>query len=187
MLRKCKHCNEEKELEKFVRQGNLYRYKCKECLNASLRTGKPHEGRFKKGHIGGKRFEKGHHGGVQFEKGLVPWNKGKTGVYSEETLKKISETGKGRKHTEETKQRIAEKVRTGKSRISWAFKNWRKQVFERDKYICQNCGNIEIKKLHPHHIIPWRICEEKRFDVTNGTTLCSSCHGKLEGFQKKKG
>jgi len=32
------------------------------------------------------------------KKGHIPWNKGKTGVYSKETLKKISKSSKGRKH-----------------------------------------------------------------------------------------
>jgi len=44
----------------------------------------------------------------------IPWNKGKTGIYSIETLKKMSEAGKDRppnrlgKHTEETRRKISE-------------------------------------------------------------------------------
>lgn len=52
-------------------------------------------------------------------KGKIPWNKGKTGVYSEESLKKMSESTKGnyvgeknpmfgKKHSEETKKKISE-------------------------------------------------------------------------------
>jgi len=183
MLRICTHCNIEKEIEKFVRQGNKYRYKCKECLNKSLRTGKEHTGKFKKGNQSGKQFQKGHVGGKRFEKNRIPWNKGKINVYSDETLKKISESGIGRRHSFETKQRIAEKVRTGKSRISWAFKNWRNKVFIRDDFTCRTCGCKQKEKLHPHHITKWKDSEERRFDVENGITLCNSCHAKLEGFQ----
>jgi hypothetical protein len=172
MLRKCTHCAQEKELEKFVRQGHLYRYKCKECLNASLRTGKPHEGRFKKGHPGNTK------------KGRNVWNKGKTGVFSHETLEEMSRTRKGRRHTEEAKIKIAEAGRKGKSRQSWAYRNWRNLVFIRDGFTCKTCGCKEINKLHPHHILPWEECLEKRFDIDNGITYCISCHAKLEGFQK---
>ena len=36
----------------------------------------------------------------------VPWNKGKTGIYSEETLRKIGEASSKRKHSDETKKKI---------------------------------------------------------------------------------
>ena len=55
-------------------------------------------------------------------KGRVPWNKGKKGIYSEEYLKKISESKKGnkymlgKKHTEESKQKMSESL---KGRESW--------------------------------------------------------------------
>ncbi len=39
-------------------------------------------------------------------KGKLPWNKGKTGIYSEETLKKMSDCKKGKKLTAEHKQKI---------------------------------------------------------------------------------
>lgn len=46
--------------------------------------------------------------------GYVPWNKGKTGIYSEEQKKKMSESKKGKHPTEETKKRMSE---SGKGRI----------------------------------------------------------------------
>jgi len=39
-------------------------------------------------------------------KGKIPWNKDKTGIFSEETLEKIIVSSTGRKHTEETKKKI---------------------------------------------------------------------------------
>ncbi|MEK6932634.1 MAG: DUF559 domain-containing protein [Nanoarchaeota archaeon] len=44
---------------------------------------------------------------TEFKKGLIPWNKGKTGVYSESTIKKISEGNKGKIVTEETKRKMS--------------------------------------------------------------------------------
>lgn len=41
-------------------------------------------------------------------KGQVPWNKGRTNVYSEECLGKMSDAQKGKKHTEETKRKVSE-------------------------------------------------------------------------------
>ena len=52
-------------------------------------------------------------------KGQIPWNKGKTGIYSEETRQKISDShkgntyNKGNKHSEDTKQKMSE-LRRGK-------------------------------------------------------------------------
>ena len=43
---------------------------------------------------------------MSFKKGYVPWNKGKHGIYSEETKKKMSLASTGRYHTEETKRKI---------------------------------------------------------------------------------
>lgn len=48
-----------------------------------------------------------------FHKGQTPWNKGKVGVYSEETRKKISNSLKGKKHSEETKMK-RNKANTGR-------------------------------------------------------------------------
>jgi len=60
MLRVCKDCGEQKELNKFVNQNGKYRFKCKECKNKARRTGRPNEGKFKPGHDKGVRFQKGH-------------------------------------------------------------------------------------------------------------------------------
>lgn len=74
MKRICTNCAEEKELEKFVKSGLLYRYKCKDCCNAERRTGKPRGG---------------------FPKGNIPWNKGKEST--EEHRINLSLSHKGQK------------------------------------------------------------------------------------------
>ena len=56
---------------------------------------------------------------------------------------------------------------------------WRNKIKERDRWQCTKCFSKE--KLHAHHIIPWKVDKEKRFDLNNGITLCASCHKKEDG------
>ena len=60
----------------------------------------------------------------------------------------------------------------------------RKKVFERDKYKCQRCNSN--KDIHPHHIKYFAKFPELRFDMSNGLTLCSECHGKEHGLKFNK-
>lgn len=57
--------------------------------------------------------------------------------------------------------------------LEWV--NWRKLVFERDKYTCKKCGKRNIY-LEPHHIIPIRENIKQIFNINNGITLCRPCH-----------
>ncbi len=54
---------------------------------------------------------------------------------------------------------------------------WRETCLERDDHKCQTCGNKE--KLHVHHIKSWNDYPELRFEISNGQTLCISCHSTL--------
>jgi hypothetical protein len=62
-----------------------------------------------------------------------------------------------------------------KERKFYEYSVWRKQVFERDSYTCNVCENVG-GTLAGHHLDGWHWCKEKRLDVNNGITLCSSCH-----------
>lgn len=66
-----------------------------------------------------------------------------------------------------------------RARFGSELKEWRMQVFKRDKFTCQHCKNK--KHLHAHHIIEWSKDESKRFDIKNGITLCEKCHSKVHG------
>lgn len=68
-------------------------------------------------------------------------------------------------------------------RLTKEYKNWRKSVFERDKYTCVLCGKVGVE-LNAHHIMPYAKYEELRFDLDNGITLCKECHKKIHS---KKG
>ena len=60
------------------------------------------------------------------------------------------------------------------------YKNWRKQVYARDKFSCQwpNCGSK--KRLNAHHIKKWADNPGLRFNLNNGITLCRKCHDNIK-------
>ena len=66
--------------------------------------------------------------------------------------------------------------------------HWRRCVYARDRYTCVLCGYRATKgdTLNAHHIEPWAENEEKRFDVSNGMTLCKPCHKNLHIQAKKE-
>lgn len=51
---------------------------------------------------------------------------------------------------------------------------WRKAVLARDRKCCRFCGGR--KQLEVHHIRPFRNHPEIRWAVSNGITLCETCH-----------
>ena len=162
-MKKCRKCGEDKELKDFYLARPTYRdCTCKKCRYTYVLKNNGSTGRF--------------------EKGQKAWNKG---VKLNKDQRKNMGRPVGAKHTEETKRKMSLTRRgKGASRLSWNSKEWRRKVFKRDNYICVECGAIEKQNLNSHHIIPWKDNDKLRFEVDNGMTLCKSCHGKKEGFQK---
>lgn len=159
MKKKCNNCGEEKEEEKFVKHSGKYRNQCKECKNKFKREKNAALG--KNPH----RFPKGHVPWIKGRKDIVAWNKGKKSK-PESVLKlrmSLAKRGKGR----------------------WCLnaKLWREKVLDRDGHKCVQCDSTT--RLHCHHIIPWKEDDSLRFEVSNGMTLCQSCHMVLEktGFK----
>lgn len=70
---------------------------------------------------------------------------------------------------------------SGKTPIkqSFEYKEWRKSVFERDNYTCQNC-KVRGGELQADHIKPQSVFPELRFILDNGRTLCRPCHMKTD-------
>ena len=57
----------------------------------------------------------------------------------------------------------------------YRYREWRTQVFSRDDYTCRGCGS-RGGVLQADHIKPWSTHPELRYELTNGRTLCVSCH-----------
>ena len=115
----------------------------------------------------------------------------------------------GRKRSEQHKKRIAEFMRVSRNQENnpnWKggrkrehkilygsrrYSEWRKLVFERDEYKCQNkkcgakSGNGKKIYIEAHHIKEWSKYPELRFVVSNGITLCKKCHNKTKKGRKK--
>jgi len=66
------------------------------------------------------------------------------------------------------------------------YKQWRKNVFIRDNYICVKCGD-RGKELNADHIIPWWMDTQKRLNIDNGQTLCVLCHREKTSREMKMG
>ena len=65
------------------------------------------------------------------------------------------------------------------ARYSPEMAEWRKAVFQRDNYTCQECGKRGCE-LNADHIKPFAYFEELRFELSNGRTLCVPCHNKTK-------
>ena len=61
-------------------------------------------------------------------------------------------------------------------RDSYKVNAWRNAVFDRDGYSCLSCGDSKGGNLNGHHILPYSVAKNKRWDVENGATLCVKCH-----------
>lgn len=67
---------------------------------------------------------------------------------------------------------------TLKLRNSFEYKNWRTEIFKRDKYTCAMCSRVG-GKITAHHIKLFSKFKDLRFDVGNGITLCWPCHSSI--------
>lgn len=53
------------------------------------------------------------------------------------------------------------------------YKEWRRQVFERDLFKCVICG---CKKIEAHHIKSWAKFPGIRYEISNGISVCREHH-----------
>lgn len=113
-------------------------------------------------------------GKTHFKKGEITWNKGLKGF----------KAGEEHYNWKGGVTAINHKIRE-----SIEYEDWRKHVFERDYYTCQNC--LEIGgRLHADHIKPFALFPELRLEISNGRTLCENCHSligaKVNQYSKRK-
>ena len=115
--------------------------------------------------------------------------KGKTGIYSKETLIKMikAHIGKFAEKSSNWKGGISRVYKTGYN--SFQYKEWRKKVFERDDYTCQKCGircgNGRVNYLTAHHKKSFSKYPKLRFELNNGITLCEPCHCKIDKYRAR--
>jgi len=76
---------------------------------------------------------------------------------------------------------VCEKNKTKRQNLmrTIKYKNWRRRVFNRDKYTCLHCGKTG-GRLHADHIKSFSKYPKLIFSVKNGRTLCESCHKKTD-------
>lgn len=56
------------------------------------------------------------------------------------------------------------------------YQEFIKEVYKRDNYTCQRCGDNKGGNLVAHHLNGYDTFKEQRTDVNNGVTLCNVCH-----------
>lgn len=107
-------------------------------------------------------------------------HKGRT--WSEDVRKNMAEAKKGKRLGAENPNWRGGLVHPDKRlRASLASRNWSKAVRERDGHKCVECG--ATGRLHAHHIKPWKGNEALRFELSNGKTLCPTCHQIAHGWK----
>ena len=149
----------------------------------------------------------------QFKKGEKVWNKGLTKkkapglmklslerrgdnnvMKRKEVRKKSGESRKGSTHAQQHRDNIAlgikkywdKKGRRGYQRPknSVKYKTWRRAIFERDDYTCQECGERGCK-IVAHHIKGWAKYPKLRYEISNGIVLCTKCHKLTDNYGRK--
>lgn len=87
--------------------------------------------------------------------------------------------------------RTLEREAKNRIRKTPEYKEWRRAVFTRDRYTCQECGAISEKgkqvHLEAHHIKSFAKYPKLRFSVSNGLTLCRDCHRHETHKSKRNG
>ena len=123
-------------------------------------------------------------------------------VLSSETREQIGLAALGRKLSAETKAKIAlskqmnDSVPRGQRHYKWKggrpwarfkdprYVDWRRAVLSRDAFTCRSCGRRcrqYERGLAAHHVMPFALHPDMRYEVANGLTLCRSCHMKVHG------
>lgn len=117
---------------------------------------------------------------------------GYNGKYDNPTYlekQRISQLKYWKKHPEAREARRLQKL--GKNNPNWKgvsserekiyhsykYRQWRLRVLERDKWICQRCGQKHIR-IEAHHVKSFDLFHKLRFIIRNGIALCKKCHSK---------
>src|SRR5258708_5525731 len=109
-----------------------------------------------------------------------PWNKGKRGMYSKQSLQQMRIAKLGKPHSLKSREqrriftlgKLNPNYKHGKSRESARhyndsrYKLWREAVYKRDNYTCQDCGKHGVY-ITAHHIKSWVRYRHLRYELSN--------------------
>lgn len=113
--------------------------------------------------------------GIEYERSLSHSNRGKNTYCSNQCRAKDTASWNSGELNKNWKGGIS-----GVASLRWApeYRIWQKTVFQRDRFLCIICESPNTHKnpLHAHHIVPWSIAEELRFEISNGMTIHKECH-----------
>lgn len=192
--RRCSCCNEVKELTEFYKDKNSYDRKCKKCKykESSKRyshvcsvcgsdfTSEKRRVKFcskkcaNNGKLNRKVTECDYCGKI-IDRPASQYN-GKESVYcSRECQHKgwsILYSGENSplyNHNKPIEERLIERKYID-------YYEWRKQVYQKDNYTCQCCGDDRGGNLVAHHILNYSEHIQLRTEIPNGITLCKTCH-----------
>ncbi len=122
----------------------------------------------------------------QFKKGIGPWNKGKTGIYSEATIMSMKLSAKSRPTPSEKTRKIWSSKRIGNKNPNWRdglsqkkyvlfTRSLKLKIRERDNFTCQKCCKTEKNlgyTLSVNHID----FNKQNYSENNLNALCKSCN-----------
>ena len=153
---KCEYCG--KDIAKPPSWVKEHNFCSQECLSNSRKTGE-----IVKCYICGKEFYKIK---SQVERSEKHFCSDKCKCEYQSTLKGELNPWYNPNLTDE--ERIA-------NRDYLEYTEWRSEVYKRDNYTCQKCGQRQ-GDINAHHLNSFHWDKEHRTDINNGVTLCASCH-----------
>lgn len=124
------------------------------------------------------------HIGLPKNKGAYTFKKGHK--MSEAHIKNISLANKGKHNSLLTQFKEGHKgwnyiedrslLKKTDKKDTQAYRDWRKNVYQRDNWKCRIINNDCKGRIEAHHILGWTRYPELRYDINNGITLCHFHH-----------
>lgn len=124
-------------------------------------------------------------GRISATKGKIPWNKGKIGFSAWNKGLKGFLAGEKSPHWKLDRTKLMRYNDDSKDRRSYAYANWRKEVWRRDNFKCRISNNDCNGKIEAHHILGWRSHPELRYETNNGITLCQAHYPRKRAEEKR--
>lgn len=114
--------------------------------------------------------------------GRVAWNKGKklSPEHRAKAIKNLKHASGSENSAWKGGVATLNEIERGRSDL----KQWKLDVFLRDKFECQFCMKIG-GNMNAHHIVKFADCPDRRVDMINGITLCESCHKSIKNQESE--